>query len=119
MSSRTLAKSVGVGRFVTGTYTGNGAATQAIVGVGFQPRFVLIYTQFQALRRAMKTDRDGLNTAMTEWAVVSGSVEYHYETDQIISLDADGFTVGDGTGDANVWNLLNENGAVYTYVAFG
>ena len=59
-----------------------------------------------------KTDQDGLladvfNNATTLW---------RYVTDMIISLDADGFTVGDGTGVANILNVL---GATYTYICFG
>lgn len=117
MSVRTLAKSVGVGRFVTGTYTGDAAATQAIIGVGFQPKFMLIYAQVATTLKAVKSDRDGLNTDMMEQ--VGGVTWHHYEADQIISLDADGFTVGDGTGDAAGANLLNMAARVYTYVAFG
>ena len=38
-----------------------------------------------------------------------------YKDDHIISLDADGFTVGDGTGDGN---RMNANGIVYEYLAW-
>ena len=114
MSVKTLAKSVGVGMFATGTYTGDGAVTQAIIGVGFQPRFMLIYAQMQACLKAMKNDTDGLNADMIE--PVAGMPQHRYEADQIISLDADGFTVGDGTTLANTVNI---NLVTYTYIAFG
>lgn len=112
MSVRTLAKSVGIGRFATGTYTGDGAATQGIVGVGFQPRYVTIYPHGTQGGLSHKTDRDGVNSKV--WR---HGVQWYYDADHIISLNADGFTVGDGTPlGINMVNVLN---VVYTYVAFG
>lgn len=91
-----------------GTYTGDGNATQAITGVGFQPEFLV------TLRREdvfgydyFKSDQDTTSARAT-----AGSA---YKTDHIISLDADGFTVGDGTGDANYANVNTKS---YTYIAF-
>ena len=113
MSSRTLAKSaIGFSRMATGTYTGNGAATQAIIGIGFQPKFVIVY------RKADATYDIGLNRDGTEAKFFDFPVStWRYETDQIVSLDADGFTVGDGTPlGVNVFNILATN---YTYIAFG
>ncbi len=101
----------------TGTYTGDGAATQAIVGVGFQPKFLIIYTQTSPFcLKALKSNQDGANTEMIE--PVLGVPRHAYETDQIISLNVDGFTVGDGTGDIAAANLLNVNLQIYSYVAF-
>lgn len=119
MSSRTLGKNVGVGKFVTGTYTGDNGATQAIVDVGFQPKYLFVYPQLDNVVLtfwAQKSDRDGLNTDI----IVRGApIQHHYETDQIISLDADGFTVGDGTGGYAAANVLNVAARIYTFVAFG
>ncbi|MCJ7560481.1 hypothetical protein MUO79_07665 [Candidatus Bathyarchaeota archaeon] len=105
------------GNLATGTYTGDGAATQAIVGVGFRPRFVQIYDHlnpndvFTSL--PWKTSSDATET----WFIpVIGANNYRYENDQIISLDADGFTVGDGTPFLNELNVL---GREYTYVCVG
>lgn len=98
----------GGARVATGTYTGNGAATQAITGVGFQPRMLLIYPQLaSAVFPFVKSDQDGLNA----WGTNNAG-----GTDQIISLDADGFTVGDGTPSTNHCNV---NLRVYTYWALG
>jgi hypothetical protein len=116
MSTRTLAKVPGGGmQMATGTYTGDGAATQAIVGLGFQPKFLIIYRRDDSVwfDRLHKADVDGL-LAMFNFSA-SGN---QYCPDTGISLDADGFTVGDGTGCAtgNVFNINEED---YTYIAFG
>lgn len=94
----------------TGTYTGDGAATKAItVETGFQPRFLIVYSQVDNNNYiAFKSSSDGTKTK-------HGAVEY--EDDYIISLDANGFTVGDGTGGTN-GNQSNVNLQVYTYIAF-
>lgn len=114
MSTRTLATPAVIvgGDFFRGTYTGDGAATLAIVGVGFQPIVVLIYKRSNAtVHTIMKTDQDATR------AKVLSRLAYLYENDHIISLDADGFTVGDGTGGvANVCNIADQD---YTYICFG
>jgi hypothetical protein len=114
MTTRTLGKSAVVAtQITTGTYTGDGAATQAIAGVGFLPRFVFIYREDGFVSTpGHKNDRDGLNTSF-QW---DGGSDWRYRTDQIISLDADGFTVGDGSGS---WNTFNVNLVKYHYVCFG
>jgi hypothetical protein len=116
MSTRTLAKVPGGGmQMATGTYTGDGAATQAIVGLGFQPTAIIIYVEEIVPNNTgyygVKADVDGL------YAKVMARFDYMYELDHIISLDADGFTVGDGTG-SGIGNILNRNTKIYTYVAF-
>lgn len=101
---------------VTGTYTGNGNATQAITGLGFKPRAIVAYKQGTGnpiSHYAIKLDRDGTNTnALVNVGAGLGGV---YTTDLIISMDTDGFTVGDGTG---LGNVLNTNLVVYAYVAW-
>ena len=100
-------------RIKTGTYTGDGAATQAIVGVGFQPKLVIIHKQIPGQNvydQGWKTSSDGINTMF-----VQADAGFRYGDDHIISLDADGFTVGDGTGWANVFNI---NAIDYAYIAF-
>jgi len=121
MSTRTIAGRLAGGggiQIATGTYIGDGNATQAIVGIGFKPTYLIVYIhrnidnnfpQYQDV--AMKTDQDGLNAFcfLANWSE-------NYMTDDIISLDADGFTVGDGSTFRNCFNNL---AWVYTYVAFG
>lgn len=117
MSRRTHASSpAGDGlQVATGTYTGDGAATQAIVGIGFQPTFVIVYNSTVGqvfLDVCYKTDVDGIFTQYT-----SAGTAGRYEVDHIISLDADGFTVGDGTG-APWGNVCNIADTGYVFIAF-
>lgn len=96
----------------TGTYQGDGGVTLAITGVGFQPKYVIIWTQaIVQIGIAWKSDQDGINASVLDLA--AGLLRYI--TDMIISLDADGFTVGDGTGVANAFNINLQD---YTYVAY-
>lgn len=93
-------------RMVTGTYTGDGAATKAISGLGFQPEAVLIFPQIvSAGQTGIKTDQD------TTYTYAPAG----YQVDHIVSLDSDGFTVGDGSGSSNVFNV---GARVYTYIAW-
>ena len=86
------------------TYSGDNGATQGITGVGFQPTSVAAFAQDNGtLDYTIKTSSDGVNAAIVQRRV--------YGADHIISLDADGFTVGDGTG---LGNVLNRNGITYT-----
>jgi len=105
-------------RIVTGTYEGDGAGIQAIAGLGFQPIFVIIYAQFDGGTTGtfMKANIDGLNTSYEFWTGIAYTGQY--EPDYIISLDADGFTIGDGTGGSG-GNSLNVNLRDYTFIAFG
>lgn len=105
---------LGFVRMATITYTGNGAATQAITGAGFQPKTLIVYRQtgFQSRGFGVKTDQDGLNAIFMDFTTLVVS----YAPDMIISLDADGFTVGDGTGITNIFNVL---GVTYTCIAWG
>ena len=100
----------GFPRMRVGTYTGDAAATLAVTGVGFQPRLLIIYAQVAARAVGIKSSSDE-----TEAFVLVSNAASLYNNDHIISLDADGFTVGDGTGTANRMNIAE----TYVYVAFG
>lgn len=95
-----------------GSYTGDGAATKSITGLGFQPRVVITLPRINAGIRAIviKTSQD------TTYAFTSSG---YWEQDHIISLNSDGFTVGDSTGTASGGVLCNNSGTVYTYMAWG
>jgi len=98
--------------FKSGTYEGDGAATLAITGIGFQPNLVIIWPQIPGLGgwyMAFKCTDDGIKTFIN----ITGAREY--VDDMIISLDADGFTVGDGTGSVNYMNVNLRN---YAYQAW-
>lgn len=99
----------GFPRMKIGTYTGDAAATKAITGVGFKPTFLVIYEKIDAKNLGIKTSKDTTGA----FAVIEAHT--HYADDLIISLDADGFTVGDGTGLAAYFNEAQ----AYVYIAFG
>lgn len=109
-------------QIATGTYTGNGAATQAITGLGFTPRKVIIYRQAASggtVGSVMsKNDRDSGTNAITYVARNSGlDTQYAvYTNDGIRSLDSDGFTVGD-TSDQTT-NQSNANAVTYAFEAW-
>jgi hypothetical protein len=74
--------------FDTKLYTGNGSATQAITGVGFQPDFVWIKDRTTAYdHQLFDVVRGGGNSLYSNDAVVENT----YTTD--ITFDSDGFTV--------------------------
>lgn len=98
--------------FKSGTYVGDGNATKAITGVGFQPKFVIVYPKIPGTGGyyiGYKAVDDGTYT------FVAKTDPRAYEEDHIISLDSDGFTVGDGTGSANYFNVGDRN---YAYQAW-
>ncbi len=108
-----LASGVSAARVATGAYTGNGGATKAITGLGFQPKFVLIYPKASATVYAgWKSDQDSTYAFLQ----ADSNSRDQYATDHIISLDSDGFTVGDGTG---LFNHLNANAVNYAFCAWG
>jgi hypothetical protein len=84
-----------------GSYTGNGAASRAVTGVGFQPEaaFVMSANGSQAMERFAGMTRS--------YAFSTGTGS----TTAITSLDAAGFTVGNAAE-------TNTNGTAYHYVAF-
>ncbi len=88
-----------------GTYTGDGVATKAITGLGFQPEFVTLWEKTAGVYIRYKSNQD------TTYAKNSNG---GYFEDEIISLDADGFTVGDGTGGGV---SMNTDTKVYVYRA--
>ena len=95
-------------RFYTGTYTGDGAASKAITGVGFQAKLLLAWGQGNAAGVrvfAIKNDQDG-----TSCLVVSHAANT-YNANEITTLGADGFTV------INTGGYMNVNTEIYTFTA--
>lgn len=88
-----------------GTYTGDGAANKSITGVGFEPNFLIVITH-SAGNIWFKTAGMGANSQSRGFAG-------YYGADMLISFNADGFGIGDGTGMDNP----NTNGTVYSYIA--
>jgi hypothetical protein len=88
-----------VGKIKIGQYTGDAAATKTISGVGFQPDCVIV------LRLTAG------NASTIIWVLgMDSDKSIHvsavsYPDDHIKSVNADGFVVGDGTGDTNRLNV--------------
>lgn len=93
----------------TGSYTGDGNTTQAITGVGFQPKYVHILRNGQ---QPIETYADFIDLDVTDG--MSIRLAQYSNTDYIRSLDADGFTVGD-----NIIANSNANTETYYYIAIG
>lgn len=109
------------GNIATGSYTGDGATSQAITGVGFQVKAVLITerrttaTSFNTKEVIFTTDviiddnASGLAIDFEDGGLVASKV------DAIIALGSDGFTVDDAGADA----APNTTGVVYNFIAWG
>jgi hypothetical protein len=87
-------------RLKVGSYTGNGAASQAVSGVGFSPEFVVI----MAATGSEAVWRSSADTESFNFTTGAGA-------SWITTLGADGFTVAN---DARV----NTSGTTYHYVAW-
>jgi hypothetical protein len=95
--------------YAIGTYTGDGAATKTISGLGFTPRFVMVLKQSNTnMILAFKTNTESTKS----WITTT-----YYLDDFIVSLGSGQFVVGDGTG-SGITPHLNENGVGYAYMAF-
>lgn len=88
----------------TGYYVGNGVASRAITGVGFQPEFIMIKSTTTAGVAVFKTSAMPANNT----AYMSATAD---NTAGNIAFNADGFTIG---------TLANVNSAnvLYTWTAF-
>lgn len=95
----------------TGIYTGNGTSgttTNAIAGIGFQPRFVMVRRYNSSELPIARSESMSANNSkpMTSSSAIQ-------TTTGIISLDSDGFTLkGQDT-------TTNQNGSTYFYLAVG
>jgi hypothetical protein len=91
----------------TSSYTGNGAASRSITGVGFQPAYVIVRAT-----NTSGTARQGLQKSTAVPDPASGFFSTTAATNTgITALQSGGFQVGN---DANV----NNNTTPYGYVAF-
>lgn len=112
----------GHARIASGTYTGDGALSQAITGIGFAVRFVMI--TIRVTGSTLFTDRSWMLT--TDVIVDDGGSGVAASLDNsagrssldintIISVDSDGFTVDDEGADTHP-NTLNQ---VYNFFVLG
>ncbi len=106
-------------RVFSGTYTGDGTTSMPVTGIGFKPKYLKIWT---------RETIDGTNITAFETTdvIIDDNAEggayripgalddiHSFETNRIISLDADGFTVDDAGKDFHP----NTLGRVYNYLA--
>jgi hypothetical protein len=102
----------------TGTYTGDGSTGQSITGVGFQPKYVIIWDHpaaEQAYLRGEKVDQTWGDYNFQHLSSAGAAIQHYSYLNKINSLDADGFTVDDNGAD----QFPNANSATYDYVVFG
>lgn len=105
-------------RIKTGTYTGDGATSQAITGVGFSPKLVMIWqertSETVGTRLTLTTDTMvGDIAAGAAWS--SRDSDTDILDNKIIALGSDGFTVDDDGVNLDP----NVSGQVYNYLAIG
>lgn len=118
--SALLVSSYNMCRIATGTYTGDGATSKAITGLGFTPKYVRIWLHNTAAGDQViieKTDQHA--TTFADKITVESGADQHDEIttvdDALISLDSDGFSVDDAGADSHP----NKNAQVYDYLAIG
>ncbi len=114
--------SVQVARIATGSYTGDGATSLGVTGIGFTPRYVRIWDQETSNSQEMNPVEtttemidDNANGLVFKANESATAPEDRSEVNAIISLDADGFTVD----DAGVNDHPNKSAAVYNFLAMG
>jgi hypothetical protein len=114
-----IAKVNGVGisagsSIAEGKYTGDGATSLAISGLGFAPKMVFItqisFSGTTETHVAMDSSVEDVGDGHS-WRMSDGQI---YDN-RIIALGTDGFTVDDDNSDAHP----NKNSQVYNYVAWG
>ncbi len=100
----------------TGTYTGNGSTSQAITGVGFQPTYVGIWEIASTSGNKIEATNGMVSASKTfsHYGAASGSYHSH-QSDRIIAMGADGFTVDDAGSDSDP----NKASRTYYYLALG
>jgi hypothetical protein len=106
-------------RIKTGTYTGDGSTSQAITGIGFQPKYVQIVTRSTTeVGVFVYETTDVIMDDITGGAAIvhdRDSGEHYLTNDAIIALGADGFTVDDNGSDFDP----NAAGVLYNYLCLG
>lgn len=101
-------------RVKTGTFTGDGTPSQAIAGVGFEPKAVFI-TRHDTSETANLFFFFKTASMSGEIALVDAGTAMDGKDNRLISLDSDGFTVDDDGADDHP----NKNLQVYNYIAWG
>lgn len=103
------------GKIKTGTYTGDGSISQGIAGIGFAPKYVRVFVH-STVNDSEQHSYEKLDQTWGEYNYRHGGAAKHMVMDnQVISLDADGFTVDDEGSDFHP----NKNNQAYDYLVLG
>ena len=89
--------------YATGTYTGDGSATNRTITLGFRPKFVII----TGMSRGTNEDSDSLDRF--------GLIGLGKVSSDVASLTNTGFTIQNNTYE---YPQLNQSGSTYSYIAF-
>lgn len=106
----------------TGTYTGPGgtSGTFSVTGVGFQPKFVFVWTDDAAEIYPVFTWASALAGRGTSFGYWGENGWFTLPTyDRFQSLDADGFTVSIGSSTTASQKALAKSGATFHYLCLG
>lgn len=98
-----------------GSYTGDGALTQAITGMGFTPIALFIHSDADENIMFIKFKNPDNDFDFRLFAGNTNQQQAGDALEGIRTLDADGFSVGDGNSDASP----NTDTQKYWFVAFG
>ena len=103
--------------FNTKLYTGDGNATNAITGVGFQPDWVWIKNRGTTARHVLFDAVRGSQKALFSHLTDAEQSTNQYGT--LNSFDSDGFTVADGSSSGERTNNSSENYVSWNWKASG
>ena len=103
--------------FNTKLYTGDGNATNAITGVGFQPDWVWIKNRGTTARHVLFDAVRGSQKALFSHLTDAEQSTNQYGT--LNSFDSDGFTVADGSSSGERTNNSSENYVSWNWKANG
>ena len=103
--------------FNTKLYTGDGNATNAITGVGFQPDWVWIKNRGTTARHVLFDAVRGSQKALFSHLTDAEQSTNQYGT--LNSFDSDGFTVADGSSPGERTNNSSENYVSWNWKANG
>lgn len=105
-----------------GTYVGNGATsgTRAITGVGFQPKFMIVWSADTGEIYPMWCVQSAITGLGACGAFIGENGWFTTSTaDRFNSFDSDGFTIACGSSSSASLKALNKNAVTFYYLALG
>jgi hypothetical protein len=121
MTGRTLVESTaGTPAFKALAFTGNGAPSRSITGVGFQPDFVWLKNRDKTLSHQIVDVLRGANKALlTNSQNPENNTQTDFSGGGVETIDADGFTLGDGTVNNSNFNGTSDDSIAWCLKAGG